>query len=143
MPWKTNAANSLCSEFIATIQGGETSFAEACRVHDISRPTGYKWWRRFLWHGLEGLCEQSRRPHRLSRVIAKEIRVAVERIRLERPSWGARMIVWALRQMWPRRRLPHPRTLELWLPPRRGKPRRISLWTTTPLFAPPRRLHDV
>jgi putative transposase len=112
-------------------------------MHGISRPTGYKWWRRFLRHGLEGLREQSRRPHRLSRAIAKEIRVAVERIRLERPSWGAKKIVWALRRLWPRRRLPHPRTLERWLPPRRGKARRISLWTTAPLFTAPRRRHDV
>ena len=37
--------------------------ARTCRYYGISRPTYYKWLRRYEEHGIEGLRERSRRPH--------------------------------------------------------------------------------
>src|SRR5215207_6230223 len=37
--------------------------ARACRYHGVSRPTYYKWLRRYEEHGIEGLRDGSSRPH--------------------------------------------------------------------------------
>jgi transposase InsO family protein/transposase-like protein len=37
--------------------------AKTCRYYGISRPTFYKWFRRYQDHGLEGLRDTSSRPH--------------------------------------------------------------------------------
>ena len=37
--------------------------AKTCRYYGISRPTFYKWFRRYQEHGLEGLRDTSSRPH--------------------------------------------------------------------------------
>jgi transposase len=39
------------------------SVAKTCRYYGVSRPTYYKWLRRYEEHGIEGLRERSPRPH--------------------------------------------------------------------------------
>jgi transposase InsO family protein len=143
MPWKICAPNTAYFDFIAALRERETSFAEVCRQHGICRQTGYKWWRRFLRHGGEGLRELSRRPRRLARQYEHELRSAVAELQRRYPCWGAKKIVWALRQRWPKRALPHPRTVERWAPPRPRCARRISLWRSAPPRQTARRPHDI
>ena len=38
-------------------------FGLICRCCGISRPTLYKWWKRYLEFGIEGLLSQSKRHH--------------------------------------------------------------------------------
>jgi transposase-like protein len=42
-------------------------FGLVCRRCGISRPTLRKWWRRYQAHGVNGLNEESRRPHHLAK----------------------------------------------------------------------------
>ena len=49
------------------------SVAQACRRFGISRPTFYKWQRRYADHGEAGLCDRPRRPHRSPRATPKEV----------------------------------------------------------------------
>lgn len=114
--------------------GRQCGFAEVCRAHGVSRQTGYKWWRRFVAQGFEGLREQPRRPARLARRWSEATREAVAALRRRHPTWGAKKLRWALRQQWPKRILPHARTLERWQPAPRPVRRKVLR-----LLAAPRR----
>ncbi|WP_167364846.1 helix-turn-helix domain-containing protein, partial [Pseudomonas delhiensis] len=50
--------------FIADYLRELYSFTVLCERFGISRKTGYKWVERYRHAGLEGLDEQSRRPHK-------------------------------------------------------------------------------
>jgi transposase InsO family protein len=72
-------------------QSGE-SVAEVCRRYRISRETYYRYRRRYLAAGMEGLEDRSRRP----RVSPAQIDAALEAeicgMRRAHPRWGARRI---------------------------------------------------
>jgi transposase InsO family protein len=70
---------------------GET-VAAVCRRHGISRETYYKYRRRYLQEGLDGLEDRSRRPHRSSGQIDEDVEVEICRMRKDHPRWGARRI---------------------------------------------------
>jgi putative transposase len=143
MPWKRDALASPYYAFIASVWDRGSSFADVCRAHGISRPTGYKWFKRFLQQGLEGLREQSRRPHRCARQTADEVRTALFELRQQHPTWGAKKLVAVLADRWPRQSMPHPRTVERWSPRGARPARRVCLPALRPLRARVRRCHDV
>jgi len=116
MPWKKSSVRAPQGAFIRDAVRARVPFGHVCRRHGISRKTGYKWWRRFLQHGEAGLQARSCRPRRLVRRWPEWLRAAVRQLRRRHPTWGAKKLHWALHQRWPRRRLPHPRTLERWHP---------------------------
>jgi putative transposase len=121
MPWKNQSEQTPQWVFIEAVQRRIGPFALVCREHGISRQTGYKWWQRFQQDGLTGLIERSRRPHHCARGWPPWTRKMVAQIRRANPGWGAKKLRWILRQLWPRRRWPHPRTLERWAPRRPGR----------------------
>lgn len=47
--------------------------ARTCRHFGISRPTFYKWQRRYDEHGAAGLCDRSRAPHRSPRATSPDV----------------------------------------------------------------------
>lgn len=143
MPWKTYLHFTPYHSFVAAVWGRQTSFAEVCRRHRVSRQTGYKWFERFLLRGMEGLREESRRPRHFGHQCNPEVRAVVAELRKLHPTWGAKKLVWALRQRWPKRRLPHPRTVERWEPRRSRKAWRIPILTRRPRHKMVRRRHDV
>jgi transposase InsO family protein len=49
----------------------------------ISRPTAYKWWRRWQSDGLDGLVDRSSRPHHSPTQTAPEIEAAIAELRQE------------------------------------------------------------
>jgi putative transposase len=126
MPWKQPKNHAPLAAFIDEVLSAKMPFGHACRKHGISRKTGYKWWNRFLKNGRAGLNRRSCRPRRLRRRWPQWVRTAVNQERRRHRHWGAKKLCWALRQRWPGRRLPHPRTLERWSPrpPRRHRARR-------------------
>ena len=63
MPWQDCRPMDHRVLFIADCLRGGHSMSELCRVHGISRKTGYKWLGRYRQKALEGLAESSRRPH--------------------------------------------------------------------------------
>jgi transposase len=63
MPWKECSVVEERLRFVARPLDGE-AMTELCREFGISRKTGYKIFDRYKEHGLEALCDRSRRPVR-------------------------------------------------------------------------------
>jgi transposase-like protein len=57
----------------------------------ISRPTAYKWWRRFAAEGYEGLVDRSSRPRRCPHQTSRVLERRVERLRRSRKLGPARI----------------------------------------------------
>lgn len=92
MPFKEVSKMSLKKEFVFLACRQGENLSELCRRFGVSRPTGYKWLKRFDSYGVPGLEELSRRPKHSplkSDVVTEELILSV---RDERPSWGARKI---------------------------------------------------
>lgn len=63
MGWKEVSAMETIMSFVLKVKAGVFSFSSLCRQHEISRETGYKWWRRFREEGIAGIYKRSCRPH--------------------------------------------------------------------------------
>ncbi len=88
MPWKETTTMSERTEFVKRIQERDTNISALCREFGISRPTGYKWLKRYAEAGMEGLQDQSRRPRRSPSRTLPEIEAAIIQVRKQHPSWG-------------------------------------------------------
>lgn len=62
---------------------------EAARLFEVSRPTVYKWLRRFQQKQLPGLKDCSRRPHHSPNTLDTKIRKQIVRLRKKMPHCGA------------------------------------------------------
>src|SRR5882672_3414594 len=139
MPWKNT---SLLSQRVRFVQAAATAaqpFGVLCRGFGISRQCGYKWMQRFHRDGRAGLRNRSRRPPTR---LAKLRQVAIQRLRLRFPQWGAKKIHAQLRRDFPRARWPTMRTIGRWLrklcprPKRHWHMRRGSRLELPPLTQP-------
>jgi transposase InsO family protein len=70
---------------------GET-VADVCRRYGISRDTYYRYRRRYLAEGLEGLEDRSRKPRTSPNQIPAEVEIRIVEMRTAHPRWGARRI---------------------------------------------------
>src|SRR5688572_22254227 len=68
------------------------SISEVCRRYNISRQTYYRYRRRYLREGLEGLDDRARRPFHSPGQIDPELEEKICRMRKDHPRWGARRI---------------------------------------------------
>lgn len=66
--------------------------AEVCRRHGISRASFYRYRRRYLDEGVEGLQARSRRPRSSPGRIDASLEVEIVTMRKRHPRWGARRI---------------------------------------------------
>jgi transposase InsO family protein len=62
-----------------------------CRYFGISRGTFYLWYHRYMSLGEEGLRSKSSRPHKINRIIPKDIRDKIVELRLQRKYGPDRM----------------------------------------------------
>ncbi len=92
MPWKEADSVNRRTEFVLRVFENKLTFAELCHEYGISRKTGYKWKQRFMEQGLEGLTDQSRRPHESPNGLDEETICRIVRLKLAHPSWGPRKI---------------------------------------------------
>lgn len=92
MPFKEVSKMSLKQEFVNLSLQSDSNVSELCRRFGISRPTGYKWLKRFNRQGDAGLEERSRRPRHSPRRTDEETEELILLIRDERPTWGGRKI---------------------------------------------------
>lgn len=90
MPWKEKSKTMLRAEFIQRVLKDEDSFSALCREYGISRPTGYKWLRRY--QNEEGLEDQDKTPFHQPRKTPEQIEAKILEIRHEHPAMGARKI---------------------------------------------------
>src|SRR4051812_38754348 len=116
MPWKVHSLLEARQRFVNAVIGSADSVAQLCRIHKISRKTGFKWLRRFRTEGGMGLSNRSRRPkHSPTRTPTRWLDQIAE-VRRRHPSWGAKKIYARLHKVHRRTHLPKLRTITKWLP---------------------------
>jgi transposase InsO family protein len=72
-------------------RSGET-IAEVCARHGVSRASFYRYRRRYLEEGVDGLEPRSRRPRFSPAQIAPQLETRIVELRRRHPRWGARRI---------------------------------------------------
>jgi len=112
MPWHESSTMDARVEFMREYLRGEEGMTELCERHGISRKTGYKWRGRYRVEGVAGLAERSHAPLRHGRATAAALAEAIEALRRERPSWGARKIIGKLAEREPGITWPSPSTAD-------------------------------
>lgn len=92
MPWKTISVMDQRIEFVVRASDTGSNLSAFCREYGISRPTGYRWLRRYHQReSLQGLVELSRRPRHIPRQTGSEIEAEVVALRLAF-DWGGKKI---------------------------------------------------
>src|SRR5687768_3636528 len=104
MPWKDDSKAAQRRRLILAIVRTEASVVELCRQAGVSRQTAYKYLRRFEQSGWMGMQERSRRNGRTSRYA--QMRDEILALRLRRPRRGARQLLYQLRRVRRKGRLP-------------------------------------
>jgi transposase InsO family protein len=111
MAWKEMSAMEGIMSFVLSVKAREFNFASLCRRHQISRQTGYKWWRRFRAAGMVGICERSCRPHFCPHQSSKQWVARVVGLRVRHPHWGPKKLRAKLAQRYGLEGLPAVSTL--------------------------------
>src|SRR5438309_3833877 len=106
MPWKETSAMDQRIKLIADWLSGDYCKSELCRIYGISRPTADKWIGRYEQHGLPGLEELERAPHRHPNQTAEELRGLIVQTKLQRQKWGPKKVLDWLRQQRPELKWP-------------------------------------
>jgi len=68
------------------------SVSSVCHRYGISRETYYRYRRRYLEEGIQGLADRSRKPASSPAKIDQELELEICRMRRDHPRWGARRI---------------------------------------------------
>ena len=92
MAWKTMDVHQQRVRFVVAAFRREKPLGALCAEFGVSRPTGYRWLERYRAHGVEGIAEHSRRPHRSPAQTAVAREQQVVEMRLRYPDWGARKL---------------------------------------------------
>ena len=150
MPHPKSSAEEQRRKFVRAVLAKRDSFTSLCGQFRYSRPTGYKWLRRFEREGLAGLQDRRSGPQKARpsqpRERWKESILAQRRA----AAWGPKKLRRALQMKHPRAKLPSERTIsrllvaegyiglrevrsrpgpELPRPPRREAHRSNDIWT--------------
>lgn len=91
MPWLKKEPMDLRVEFVLKALRTD-NFRTLCAEYGISAKTGYKWQQRFLTQGIEGMVEQSRRPHHHAEQLSETVLCAIIRLKQAHPHWGPKKI---------------------------------------------------
>jgi len=93
------------SRFIQDLGSGQWEMGELCEHYGVSRPTGYKWARRYIEEGDAGLEERSRAPRGCPHRTAPGTEDLVLQLHAEH-GWGARKVHRLLKKRLPADGLP-------------------------------------
>jgi transposase InsO family protein len=92
MPWARTDVHEQRVKFVVRAASRKERMAALCREFGISRPTGYRWRRRFEQAGsVTGVREKSRRPHHSPERTALASEERVVELRQEY-GWGAKKL---------------------------------------------------
>jgi transposase len=81
MPWKVINQMDVKIELVSDWNNGYFSITDLSQKYGVSRPTIYKWLKRYKYFGIEGLKEQSRAPkHCPHRTSKKILDIVIEEI---------------------------------------------------------------
>jgi len=92
MPWKEKNVVNLRNEFVIRSLEQRVIFQDLCREYGISRKTGYKWQKRFLEDGTQGIYDLSRKPKNCSFQLPGESVCEIIRFKLLHLKWGPKKI---------------------------------------------------
>jgi len=93
MPWRTMDVMEQRIQFVVRASTSDRNLSALCREFGVSRPTGYRWLRRYWAAGtVTGLHELSRRPHHLPSRTAPEIEDLVEASHHKHYGCGAKKL---------------------------------------------------
>lgn len=92
MALKVVTLPELRREVLLEAQRTGEPVSSICQRFGISRQTYYRYRRRFLLEGLEGLENRSRKPHHSPARMDPQIEIEICRLRKTHPRWGARRI---------------------------------------------------
>jgi putative transposase len=99
MPWNTPSLMNKRAEFAMRAMSAE-NFRALCREYGISPRVGYKWKKRFEEEGLQGMAEQSRRPHSSPEGLDEKVVCQIVRLKERHRHWGARKLQEVYRRQW-------------------------------------------
>ena len=97
MSWEQTSAMDQRVKFIADCLSGRYSKSELCRAYGISRPTAYKWIKRYHESKAKGFEELSRAPQHHPNQTCEEVREMIVETKLYRQSWGPKKVLDYLR----------------------------------------------
>ncbi len=92
MAWKTMDVHEQRVRFVVEAMQKSLPLSALCVAYEISRPTGYLWLRRYRELGVQGIAEQSRKPHSSPRRTDAGLEDRVVAMRMRYPDWGARKL---------------------------------------------------
>jgi transposase InsO family protein/transposase-like protein len=92
MPWKESTAVEERSRFAMTYLSGAFQMSELCAQYGITRPTGYKWVKRFESGGRAAMVDRSRAPHHCPHRMDESLQAWFIKAR-KRFGWGARKLL--------------------------------------------------
>ena len=99
MVWKVRTKMPERYEFVELALKESCNFTQLCKRFNISRPTGYKWLKRYEKGDLNSLQDQSRRPHISTNKTSKKIEDLILNLRKKHSSWGGRKLKRRLEDM--------------------------------------------
>lgn len=92
MPWKSSSVMDERIKFVIMANSESVNFSALCQVFGISRPTGYRWLKRYQNAGsFSRLGELSRRPHHIPNRTPEALEKRVISLR-QRYGWGGKKI---------------------------------------------------
>jgi transposase InsO family protein len=92
MAWKDVKPMEERVSFVMRACREDVTMTEVCEEFGISRKTGYKWLKRYRAHGLSGMHELSRRPHKSPNRIEERVEELVIRERRRHRTWGPKKL---------------------------------------------------
>ena len=115
MPWKVMNVLEQRKEFVKRCLEGTQSVSELCQEYEISRKTGYKYLRRFIEHGEEGLEDMPRAPKTIRNRVSEDMKELILDFKRNRPYLGAHKILGMLKKKYPALKFPARSTVEIML----------------------------
>jgi putative transposase len=136
MPWKVINQMALKIQLVNDWNQGYSSITDLSQKYGISRPTVYKWLKRYEQFGIEGLKEQSRAPKQCPYRTSKEILNLVIQEKLKNRRRGPRKIRAQLRRKHPTLAIPAVSTISYWLKKEGLVEQRKKRWHVPPYTEP-------
>ena len=115
MPWKVINRVDIKIQLVNDWDDGHFSVTDLSQKYEVSRPTIYKWLKRYKRLGIEGLKEQSRAPKRCPHRTSKKILELVVQEKLKNRKRGPRKVRAQLKRKHPELDLPAVSTIGYWL----------------------------
>lgn len=111
MPWKEMSVLEQKKEFILYWKSGSYSITALSEMFNISRPTAYKYIKRYEEYGMNGLLEMSRAPRTVYNKTESRIEREIIDLRNKHPRWGAAKLSILLEDKYPDYDLPKVTTI--------------------------------